>query len=394
MLSKILFKNQSKSQLIIAIIGAFLGFSFLLTSLHYLIRVNEFGEGDDTMKNNTIIIQRKVSNYTTLGMSKTGFDDRDIANYKNEAFIDNVYPILSNSFDVSLTLKEEKLFGPNKLRTDVFVQSVETQFLDIDTLQWKWNEEDEFVPVIIPREWLLMANNFVAGQGIPQISDEIASELPITLTISNTNGKENRKAKIVGFTNIIGSILVPKSFVAYGNNKYPQENKGEISNLIIAVKDGEFGKFEAFMEKKHIEPKASSLAIGKLKSVASTLFSIILSVSILTIFLSLLVLIQYGQLILSKNQYEITTLLRIGYPPKTINKTFSIYFVKVFAVIVLSSVTLFLMGKYFIDTALKSGGIFIETALTWQSFLLVLAVFLLYLTFNKLSAKKIIYKSK
>ncbi len=394
MLSKILFKNQSKAQLIIAIIGAFLGFSFLLTSLHYLIRVNEFGEGDETMKNNTIIIQRKVSNYTTLGMTKTGFDDQDILAYQQEGFIEHVFPILSNSFDISITLKEEKLFGPNKFRTDVFVQSIDAQFLDTDTSQWKWNKEDEFVPVIIPREWLLMANNFVAGQGIPQISDELASKLPLTFTISNKEGKENRKAKVVGFTNIIGSILVPKSFIDYGNKVYPQEDKGETSNLIIAVKDGEFGEFENFMEKKHIEPKASSLAIGKLKSVASTLFSIILSVSILTIFLSLLVLIQYGQLILSKNQYEITTLLRVGYAPKTIIKTFLVYFVKVFAIIVLSSATLFLFGKYFIDNALKSGGIFIETTLTWQSFFVVLIVFSLYLLFNNLSSKRIIYASR
>lgn len=394
MLSKILFKNQSKTQLIIAIIGAFLGFSFLLTSLHYLIRVNEFGEGDDTMKNNTIIIQRKVTNYTTLGMTKTGFDEKDISAYENELFIENVYPILSNAFDISITIKEEKLFGPNKFRTDIFVQSIDAKFLDTDTLLWKWKETDEFVPVIIPREWLLMANNFVAGQGIPQISDELASQLPLTFTISNKAGKENRKAKVVGFTNMIGSILVPQSFITYGNNFYPQDNKGETSNLIIAVKDGEFGEFEKFMQKKHIEPKASSLAIGKLKSVASTLFSIILSVSLLTIFLSLLVLIQYGQLILSKNQYEITTLLRIGYTPKAINKTFSLYFIKVFAVIVISSATLFLLGKYFIDSALRSGGIFIETNLTWQSFFVVLLVFGLYLLFNNLSAKRIIYASR
>lgn len=394
MLSKILFKNQSKTQLIIAIIGAFLGFSFLLTSLHYLIRVNEFGEGDETMKNNTIIIQRKVTNYTTLGMSKTGFDTNDINAYKNEVFIENVYPILSNSFDISITLKEEKLFGPNKLRTDVFVQSINPQFLDVNTSSWKWSKEEEFVPVIIPREWLLMANNFVAGQGIPQISDEIAAQLPLKFTISNREGKEDRKAKVVGFTNIIGSILVPESFIEYGNQKYPQENKGEISNLVIAVEDGEFGEFENFMENKHIEPKASSLAIGKLKSVASTLFSIILGVSLLTIFLSLLVLIQYGQLILSKNQYEITTLLRVGYAPKEILKTFSIYFVKVFAIIVVNSIALFLLGKYFIDGALSSGGIFIETSLTWQSFLIVLLVFGLYLFLNYVSSKKIIYKSR
>ena len=42
MLNKLLFKNQDIKQLIIAVIGAFLGITFLITSIHYLIKVNEF----------------------------------------------------------------------------------------------------------------------------------------------------------------------------------------------------------------------------------------------------------------------------------------------------------------------------------------------------------------
>ena len=44
MLRKLLFQHQDKRQLIIAIVGAFLGMTFLITSIHFLIRVDEFGE--------------------------------------------------------------------------------------------------------------------------------------------------------------------------------------------------------------------------------------------------------------------------------------------------------------------------------------------------------------
>ena len=43
MLSKLLFKNQDKKQLVIAIIGAFMGITFLITSIHYIVKVNDFG---------------------------------------------------------------------------------------------------------------------------------------------------------------------------------------------------------------------------------------------------------------------------------------------------------------------------------------------------------------
>ena len=59
MLDKLLFKNQDRLQLIIAVVGSFLGVTFLVTSIHYLIKVQEFGEGEDIMGPNTIIVQKK-----------------------------------------------------------------------------------------------------------------------------------------------------------------------------------------------------------------------------------------------------------------------------------------------------------------------------------------------
>ena len=66
MLQKLLFRNQDRKQLIIAIVGAFMGITFLITSIHYLIRVNEFGEGEEILGPNTIIVQKQVSNASML----------------------------------------------------------------------------------------------------------------------------------------------------------------------------------------------------------------------------------------------------------------------------------------------------------------------------------------
>ncbi|MGB0915833.1 MAG: hypothetical protein ACPGVI_07155 [Crocinitomicaceae bacterium] len=81
MLNKLLFKNQDKKQLIIAVIGAFMGITFLITSIHYLIKVNEFGEGADILGPNTIIVQKRVSNSSTLNLTRTDFSKKEIAYY-------------------------------------------------------------------------------------------------------------------------------------------------------------------------------------------------------------------------------------------------------------------------------------------------------------------------
>jgi len=73
MLNKLLFRNQDKKQLIIAMIGAFFGITFLVTSIHYLIKVSEFGEGSEILGPNTIIVQKRVTDANIVGMSRTDF---------------------------------------------------------------------------------------------------------------------------------------------------------------------------------------------------------------------------------------------------------------------------------------------------------------------------------
>ncbi|MFT5779425.1 MAG: hypothetical protein ACI837_002383, partial [Crocinitomicaceae bacterium] len=101
MLRKLLFKNQDKKQLVIAIFGAFLGITFLVTSLHYLIKVSEFGTGAEILGPNTIIVQKVVSSSTSLGLGSTDFTKAEIAKIKAEPYILDVKPVISNNFDVS-----------------------------------------------------------------------------------------------------------------------------------------------------------------------------------------------------------------------------------------------------------------------------------------------------
>ena len=100
MLNKLLFKNQDRRQLIVAMIGSFLGITFLVTSIHYLIKVNEFGEGTDILGPNTIIVQKKITAANTLNLAKTDFTTQEIDLLKKEPFIIDVKPVVSNNFDV------------------------------------------------------------------------------------------------------------------------------------------------------------------------------------------------------------------------------------------------------------------------------------------------------
>src|SRR5690554_3671128 len=391
MIKKILFGYQNKTQLIIAMLGSFLGFTFLVTSIHYLIRVNEFGEGEDILGSNTMIIQKKINNYNSMKMAKTDFDLREIESIRNESFTESLQPILSNSFGVSLQTDSELV---PYFRSDVFVQSLDNEFINIDSEQWQWAPGDEFVPIVLPRDFLVMLNTFASAKGIPQVSDDLAKTIGFKFTLYNDNKKEWEKVKIVGFTNEVSAILVPSSFMEYGNQHFPTNVPAKITQLMLTVKEGRFGEFENYLKKRSLESKENSMIVGKLKSVAGTLFSILIGISIITVFLAGLVLIQYAQLLISRNEYEIRTLLRQGYSPKKVTTTILAYFAKVFAVISIASLAAFAIAKLFIDNLLIKGGIHIEPGYTILSILAVIIAFGIYTVVNYFNAKRGVLKTQ
>ncbi|MEN9399333.1 MAG: hypothetical protein RL632_434 [Bacteroidota bacterium] len=376
MIQKLLFRNQDRKQLIIAVLGAFMGITFLIASVHYLIRLNEFGQGSEILGPNTLIVQKKVTNSTSLALTKNDFTEREIQKIEELPFIEKVKPVVSNNFDVSFETADPLV---PRFRSDVFVQTVDPTFLDVHSKKWHWKEGDAYVPIIMPRDFLVMLNTFMSASNIPQISDDLAMDIRFKFTISNQTKKVWVDARIIGFTNEVSSILVPESFMEYGNQQFSLGVEKKITQLMISGKENEFGKVEALLKEKGLESKNAQMVAGRLKSVIGTLLLVVMGISVIAVFLSGLVLIQYMQLLMSKNEYEVRTLMRIGYAPRILIRSFFIYFVRIFGIIAGLGLASFFVMKYFLDEMFTSGGIYLNTSISVSTFI-VLA--LVYVTFS------------
>lgn len=390
MLNKLLFKNQDRKQLIIAMVGAFMGITFLITSIHYLIKVNEFGKGADILGPNTIIVQKKVTNSSSLNLTKTDFSKNEIKNMIAETFVKDVKPVVSNNFDVSFQTDDPLV---PYFRTDVFIQTVDKNFLDVKTTKWHWTKNDKFVPIIMPREFLVMLNTFMSASGIPQVSDDLAMDIKFKFKLWNSEKQieERVDAKIIGFTNEVSSLLVPESFMKYGNDVYSDGSEQKITQIMISGEESQFGLVEDLLTKRGLESKNSQMMIGRLKSVVGTLILVVLGVSIIAVFVSGLVLIQYMQLLMSRNLYEVRTLMRIGFHPNELIKTFFNYFVKIFGYVSVIGIAIFFIFKFFLDKMFDEGGLYIDKGLTWQSGVILAFSYLLFAVASYKSAKKEIF---
>jgi ABC-type antimicrobial peptide transport system permease subunit len=385
MLNKLLFKNQDKVQLLIAVVGAFLGVTFLVSSVHYIIKINEFGEGSDIIGPNTLIVQKKVTNSNSLNLAKTDFSESEIRKMENESFIEEIKPVINNNFSISFETSDPLV---PYFRSDVFIQSVDQKFLDVKSNKWKWKPGDRFVPMIMPREFLVMLNTFMSASGIPQISDDLAMDVKFKFKLWNAQKEEKVKVRIIGFTNEVSSLLVPESFMQYGNATYAEGTEHKITQIMISSKESEFGLVEELLKKKGLESKNAQMLVGRLKSVVGTLFMIVFGISIIAVLASGLVLIQYLQLLMSRNSYEIQTLLRIGYDPKDIIWSFFRYFAKIFGGISAIGFLAFLVLKFFLDLLFESGGLSIETSIDVLTILMILLAYLLFVLSSYKTAKR------
>lgn len=391
MLQKTFFKQQDRVQLSIAFIGALLGLTFLITSIHYLIKVNEFGRGNEILGPNTLIIQKKIGANNAFQLGKNDFTKREIELIKAESFVAAVEPIISNNFDVSLQTNSPVV---PYFRTDVFLQTVNPTFIDVPAQKWTWKKGDAYVPLIMPRDFLVMLNTFMSAKNIPTVSDEIAQSIPFEFTLKHGDRKEKMNVRIIGFTNEISSLLVPESFMKWANEQYGQSTDQKITQLMLAGKENQFGLVEGMLKEKHLESKNAQVLVGRLKSMIGTFIWIVLCVSILAVFLSGLVLIQYLQLLINKNNYEIKTLIRLGYHPKTLVNTFVRYFFNVFGSITVLSIVLFNIVKFYLDATFNKGGVYIESSFTFASYLAIVIAYVIFTLASFISAKKHIYNAE
>ena len=149
MLKSLLFRHQEKRQLFIAAFGALLGITFLISSVHYLLRVSEFGEDSEILGANTLIVQKKVTSSSSLNLTKTDFSTNELSKLKNELFVVDVKPVVSNNFRVWFETNDP--YVPT-FKSDVFIQAVNKNFLDVKSDKWHWKEGEKFVPIIMARD--------------------------------------------------------------------------------------------------------------------------------------------------------------------------------------------------------------------------------------------------
>lgn len=343
-----------------SVIGVFIGVLSLFLSTLIINDINYLNQGDQELfDENTVIIQKKVTKFTSVGLNSTEFSDEDIQVLKSKDFILDLGKFQSSNFTVGIS--EYPGDGLPPFYADMFLQSVPDRFIDVDT-DWNWNSDAKFVPIILPRQFLLLVNYGIAqSQNLPQISEDLLSAARLKLHLSNGKEKYVLTGKVVGLSHKISSILVPNNFLTTYNQKLASNRKQITQRLFIKLKEGSHGEFESLIEDMNLDINQQDLLISKIKTIIFVIAIIFFLLALIIVFLAILNLIQFVLLLLNQSQQEISILFLLGYTQKSIQKVLLKYVFKRFGTItvlgIIASVTLkfLIINPYIITNGLSPG---------------------------------------
>jgi len=396
LVKKILFKSKNNIQIGLSAFGMLLGLTSLVLSVLLLNDVKTFQQADDDLfGENAIIIQKKVTKFTSIGLNSTEFTAEDIDVLKKKDFIEKIAAFESANYKVGIS--DYPGDGLPPFYTDMFFQSIPDEFIDVDT-KWEWDKNSEFVPIVLPRDFLMLINYGIAeSQGMPQISEDLlaAARLQIHMSGQSKNGKTI--GKVVGFSHKISSILVPKSFLDYSNQLYGNSQSKLPQRLFITIKDGSYGALETLMDDMNLDINKSALDMSKIKTFVNVIISIFLLLSVIIIILSVFGFIQYVQLVLSHSKQNVVILFKQGYTLKTVSLVLVKYFSQIFGIITALSILIVItLKKLFINLILQQNGINVNTNDIILSLFIGCGCLILFILLNfvstKLTLKKIYQK--
>ena len=123
-----------------------------------------------------LVINKMITNENMTQKEALLFTSAEIEEIKKQDFVEAIEPVKASTFKVAAQSPSTAL----PFYTDLFFEAVDTHFLDIKTNEWKWQEGQYDIPIVMPNDFFDLYNfAFAPSQGLPQLSAETFIALPI-----------------------------------------------------------------------------------------------------------------------------------------------------------------------------------------------------------------------
>jgi len=315
--TRIILKTHKPLQLLSAFLGSLIGFLLIIVSIQSYINFQYiFTDSKQSIGSQFLVINKNVSVINSVNQSRSTFSPSQIQEIKSLPAVQRVSAFVPNHFTAFAEMQFEAGNNSAVMKTDLFLESVNDSFVDVVSDEWHWTEGEETVPVILPTDFINLYNfTYAPARGLPQLSKNTTKLFKFQLQIDNHGSKVIYYGKIVGFSSRITSMIVPMSFMNFANQQYGTSNpqKEDVFRLIVEVKPSQLASFQQFLTEKSYETNEELLKSGKISSLMQALLAILLILGGVMVVNAFSGFLLYLQLVVARSQYELETLLRLGY---------------------------------------------------------------------------------
>jgi hypothetical protein len=393
MLNTLLLSKTKPIQLGIALFGAFLGLFIVMCGVQLYRNMGVLLQEKDMLGGDYIVLNKKVSLLNTISGNSPEFTNEEIAEIKTFNTVDNVGNFTAAQFKASMELDGGiAAMSGMAFKTEWFFETVPNEFVDIEKANRSW-QKGETVPIIIPSDFIQLYNMaFARSQGLPVIPESILKTVQFKITLKGNGKSEEIMGKIAGFSQRINSILVPSSFLQYGNATYGTGAASNPSRIIIHTTDPSSPDLIKQIEEKGFDFNTEKLKAGKLNSILQIILGIVAFVGSLIVALALLGFMQYNQLLAYRSAYEIQTLHWLGYPIKNLKAPYFRFILLSIIITFLIAAIILLVVQNWFQTYLNGKGFPMQMPSIVTSISLGLFIALVMTIFSSFAAAKQVTK--
>ena len=370
-------------------IGLGIGVLLLLCSIQMYINIQQLLKGNVVRKEGSdfISITKTITNETMGQTEKNLFHKNDIEEVKSKNFVEDVSPLLANQFRVQLSAGAIIPFS-----TDLFIETLDNNFIDTVPPNFTWKEGQIDIPLIFSSDFLEIYNVFAPGQGLPQLSAETASGIPILITCQGNGLKQTFRARVVALSDRINSVLVPKTFLDWANKTFGNNNDISASRLYIKTKDANSTELLNFLDQKDYKVNKDKTKFGRVKQVLQGIFSALGIFGLLVVILALMLFSFYLQLVIARSKDNLQLLIILGYSPAWLSKNVSKQFVPVYVGIVLVALASTVIIQWLFHRFAMFQRPEISSFVHWSIIAIALALIALSIFTNYRLIRKLLYK--
>lgn len=318
MISRLLRRNVSPAQTIGYVMANLTGLLIVIVAIQFYRDISAVSSDTDSfISSDYLIISKKVSG---VG-GATPFTPAEREEIASQPWAAEVGGFQAADFNVSLSID---MWGRN-MYTSLFLESIPDAFFDVSPRGWDTYEPGSGtpLPVIISKDYLTLYNfGYASARGLPQISEEMISMLPLRLSLSGNGRQEWVDAGIAGFSSRLNTIAVPSAFMDWANARFASGRPSDPSRLIVKLRRAGDPAATAYLAEHGYEAAGDREAGGKMAWFLGLATAVVVGIGAVICLLALFILVLSVYLLLQKNRDKIHDLLLLGYTPRAVSAVY------------------------------------------------------------------------